>query len=72
MKIFINDAPIIIDSAITSEPGNAYVKKVEKILSWIVNPIFFKSAPIAMKLAPNAIAGLLTPLIEANPFRKYF
>ena len=36
-----------------------------------MNPIFFNSAPIAIKLAPNAIAGLPTPLIAANPLKKY-
>ena len=27
---------------------------------------------MAMKLAANAIAGLLTPLIEEKPLKKYF
>ena len=33
IKIFNNGAPIINDSAITNDPGNAYVKNVEKKLS---------------------------------------
>ena len=57
-KIFNKEAPTNMDSAITKEPGKAYVKKVENILSCIVNPKFFNKAPIATKLAPSAMAGL--------------
>ena len=48
------------------------MRKVEKILCWIVNPKFFNSAPIAIKLAPKAMAGLPTPFIALKPFKKYF
>ena len=71
-KILIKDAPIKKDSAITNEPGNAYVKKVEKILCSRLKPIFFRRAPIAIKLAPNAKAGLSKPLIDLNPLKKIF
>ena len=48
------------------------MRKVEKILCWIVKPKFFNSAPIAIKLAPKAMAGLSTPFIALKPFKKYF
>ena len=43
----------------------------EKILSLIVKPKFLSKAPIATKLAPNAIAGLPAPFIDLSPFKKY-
>ena len=35
-------------------------------------PMLLNNAPIAMKLANNAIAGLFTVLIQKKPFKKYF
>ena len=66
------EAPTKIDSAITKEPGNAYVNIVENTLSWIVKPKFLNNAPIAIKQQPNAIAGLSIFKIDLKPFRKYF
>ena len=37
-----------------------------------MKPKFLSKAPIAIKLAPNAIAGLPTPFIDLNPLKKYF
>ena len=72
INIFNKEAPTISDSAITRDPGKAYVKKAEKILCWIEKPTFFSNAPIAIKLAAKAKAGLFMPLIEENPSQKYF
>ena len=69
-KIFNKEAPIIIDSANTNDPGKAYIKKLEKILSFIENPMFLSKAPIAMKLAPKAMAGLSNLFIENKPFKN--
>ena len=60
-----------MDSANTKDPGNAYIKKLEKILSSIVKPTFFKRAPIATKLAPNAIPGLSKLFIENKSTLRY-
>ena len=43
---------------------------MEKILSCKEKPKFLRSAPIAIKLAPSAIAGLPAPFIDANPLIK--
>ena len=52
-------------------PGKAYVKNVEKKLSFKLKPIFFSRAPIAIKLQANEIAGLSIDRTELSPFRKY-
>ena len=36
----------------------------------MINPKFFRSAPIAIKQQPNAIAGLLGAKIDLNPLKK--
>ena len=46
------------------------IKKEENILSSIVNPIFFNNAPIAIKLAPKAIPGLLKLFTENKPLKN--
>ena len=48
------------------------LKMLKKILSCILNPKFFNKAPIAMKLAPNAIAGLSNFFEQTAPLIKYF
>ena len=69
-KIFNKEAPTSIDSAITSDPGNAYVKSVEKMLSCKLNPKFLSRAPIATKQQVNAIAGLSSFLIQLKPSKN--
>ena len=39
-------------------------------LCWKLKPIFFKRAPIAIKLHAKAIAGLSTDRTEYKPFKK--
>ena len=48
------------------------LKKLKKSLLKIKANVFLKRAPIAIKLAPNANAGLSIPLIDLNPSKKYF
>ena len=36
------------------------------------SPILLNNAPIAMKLANKAIAGLSADLIQKSPLKKYF
>ena len=69
-NIFSKDAPTNNDSAITNDPGKAYVNIVEKMLSWILNPKFLRSAPIATKQQPSAMAGLSGAKIDLNPLKK--
>ena len=66
--MFNKEAPTIKDSAIINEPGIAYVKNVEKILSWILRPMLLNKAPIAIKLAAKAIAGLFALLMQKKTF----
>mgnify|MGYP000088348551 CR=1 FL=1 len=71
--IILNCLLISSSFAIEEEPKSEgkIVKKVEKILCSRLKPIFFKRAPIAIKLAPNANAGLSIPFIDLNPLKKY-
>ena len=40
------------------------------MLSWILNPKFLRSAPIATKQQPSAMAGLSEAIIDLNPLKK--